>query len=107
MDNYGICVISEVPKAKENPIGPWQRFWPTLAILPFGGAMAPEGWKTLFFPRFLQIYTRRVLDGESIIGGKNGRITFEKAVFGPLWPNAPRRPRLDGLPKRIEARSQK
>ena len=45
-------------KPKKNPIGPRQLSWPILAILPFGGAMAPEGWKPLFsrgFCKFIPV----------------------------------------------------
>jgi hypothetical protein len=99
MDTYGIRVIFEVPKPEENPMG-------TTTVLAHSGhpsfwwSNGARGMEAPVFPRFLQIYTRRVLDSEYILGGKNSRITFEKAVFGPLWPNAPRRPRLDGLPSR-------
>ena len=73
MDKCGICVISEVPKAEENAMG-------TTTVLAHSGhpsfwwSNGARGLEDPVFPRFLQIYTRRVLDSEYILGGKK-------------WPN--------------------
>ncbi len=80
MDKYGLAQF-----------GPPSFWWSNVA----GGMEDPVS------PRFSQIYTRRVLDSEYIIGGKNGRELFQKAVFGPLWPNALRSARS----KELEVRS--
>ena len=80
MDKYGLAQF-----------GPPSFWWSNVA----GGMEDPV------FPRFSQIYTRRVLDSEYIIGGKNGRELFQKTVFGPLWPNAVRSARS----QEVEVRS--
>ncbi len=45
----------------------------------------------LFFPLFLQIYTRRAWDSEYIIGGKNGWKHFSESCF---WATLAMRPSL-------------
>ena len=67
MDKYGLAQF-----------GPPSFWWSNVA----GGMEDPV------FPRFLQSHARRLRDNEYILGGKNGRKHFQKAVFGPLWPNA-------------------